>query len=83
MLRTSDIVQMFKACLLVIDKPINDSEIENIVEALWEDWGIDSLKPLEIRKVRTMFSTHEGLNEGLTKRYVPYHTLLKWISTKS
>ena len=69
-LRRTDIVQMFKACLLVIHKPTDESEIENIVEALWEDWGMDSQNPLEIRKVRTMFSTHEGLNEGLTKRYV-------------
>ena len=66
-----EIVEMFKACLSVIDKPYDESEVKDIVEALWEDGGLDSQKNgLEIREVRSLFSSHEGLNEGLMKRYV-------------
>ena len=52
-----------------MNKSYDEVQIREIVEALWEDWGLDSHKDdLEISKVREMLSTHEGLNEGLTKR---------------
>jgi hypothetical protein len=52
-----------------MNKSYDEDQIKEIVEALWEDWGLDSHKDdLEISKVREMLSTHEGLNEGLTKR---------------
>ena len=52
-----------------MNKSYKEDQIQEIVEALWEDMGLDSHQDdLEIRKVIKMFSAHEGLNEGLTKR---------------
>ena len=52
-----------------MNKSYKEDQIQEIVEALWEDMALDSHKDdLEIFEVRKMFSAHEGLNEGLTKR---------------
>ena len=68
-LDASELAFVFKTAVSVMNKSYDEVEIKEIVEALWEDWGLDSHKDdLEISKVREMLSTHEGLNEGLTKR---------------
>ena len=52
-----------------MNKSYKEDQIQEIVEALWEDMALDSDKDdLEITQVRKMFSAREGLNEGLTKR---------------
>ena len=52
-----------------MNKSYKEDQIQEIVEALWEDMALDSHKDeLEIKEVIKMFSAHEGLNEGLTKR---------------
>ena len=68
-LSASELAFVFKTSVSAMNKSYDEDQIKEIVEALWEDWGLDSQKDdLEISKVREMLSTHEGLNEGLTKR---------------
>ena len=68
-LSASELAFVFKTSVSAMNKSYDEDQINEIVEALWEDWGLDSHKDdLEIRKVIKMFSAHEGLNEGLTKR---------------
>ena len=68
-LSASELAFVFKTSVSAMNKSYDEVQIKEIVEALWEDWGLDSHKDdLEISKVREMLSTHEGLNEGLTKR---------------
>ena len=68
-LSASELAFVFKTSVSAMNKSYDEVQIKEIVEALWEDWGLDSQKDdLEISKVREMLSTHEGLNEGLTKR---------------
>ena len=68
-LSASELAFVFKTSVSAMNKSYDEVQIKEIVEALWEDWGLDSHKDdLEISKVREMLSTHEGLTEGLTKR---------------
>ena len=68
-LDASELAFVFKTAVSAMNKSYDEVQIKEIVEALWEDWGLDSHKDdLEINQVRKMFSAHEGLNEGLTKR---------------
>ena len=68
-LSASELAFVFKTSVSAMNKSYDEIQIKDIVEALWEDWGLDSQKDdLEISKVREMLSTHEGLNEGLTRR---------------
>jgi len=67
-LSASELAFVFKTSVSAMNKSYDEVQIKEIVEALWEDWGLDSHKDdLEISKVREMLSTHEGLSEGLTK----------------
>ena len=68
-LSASEVAYIFKTSLSAMNKSYKEDQIQEIVEALWEDMALDSHKDdLEINQVRKMFSAHEGLNEGLTKR---------------
>ena len=68
-LSASELAYIFKTSVTAMNKSYKEDQIQEIVEALWEDMGLDSQKDdLEISAVRKMFSTHDGLNEGLTKR---------------
>ena len=68
-LSASELAYVFKTSVSAMNKSYKEDQIQEIVEALWEDMGLDSHKDdLEINKVRKIFSAHEGLNEGLTKR---------------
>ena len=68
-LSASELTYVFKTSLSAMNKSYKEDQIQEIVEALWEDMALDSHKDeLEIKEVIKMFSAHEGLNEGLTKR---------------
>jgi len=67
-LSASDMAEALKASLSASKMTFDETQVQELVAALWEDAGLDNLTDsMDLAGLHALLSQHEGLVEGLVK----------------